>query len=55
MKIETGKADPDHSPTTEEDVAEQVIMIWIEATLDHNTGIDAAIKEASHDNLMQPI
>ena len=35
MKIKTGKTDPDHSPTTE-DIAAQVIVICIEATLDHN-------------------
>ena len=53
MKIKTGKADPDHSPTTE-DIAAQVIMIHIEATLAHHTGIDAATTEAAHDDLSQP-
>ena len=46
--METREADPDHSPTFE-DITAQVIMIHIEATLDHNTGIDAA-----RDNLTQP-
>ena len=49
MKIETGKADADHSPTTK-DIAAQVIMICIEATLDQNTRIDAATTEAAHDD-----
>ena len=52
MKIETGKADPDHSPTFK-DIAAQAIMIHIEATLDHNTGIDAATTGAAYDNLTQ--
>ena len=29
-------------------------MIHIEATLDHNTGIDTATTETAHDNLAQP-
>ena len=53
MKIKTGEADPDHSPTTE-DIAGQVIMIHIKATLDHNTRIDAATTEAAYDNHTQP-
>ena len=51
--IKTGKANPDHSPTTK-DITAQVIMIHIEGTLDHNTEIDAATTEVSHDNLTQP-
>ena len=53
MKIETGKANPDHSPTFE-DIAAQVIAICIEATLDHNTGTDATTTGAANDNLAQP-
>ena len=53
MKIEKVKADPDHSPTTG-NIAAQVIMIHIEGTLDHNTGIDAATIETAHDDLAQP-
>ena len=52
MKIERGKVDPDHSPTTE-DITAQVIAICIEATLDHNTGIDAATTGAAHNDLAQ--
>ena len=29
-------------------------MICIEATLDHNTGIDSATTEAAHDDIAQP-
>ena len=54
MKIVTGKADPDHSPTTK-DIAAQVIMIHIEAALDHSTGMDAATTEAAYDDLTQPM
>ena len=50
MKTETGKANPDHSLIFE-DITAQAIMIHIEATLDHDTEIDAAIAEAAHDNL----
>ena len=53
MKIETGKADPDHSSTIK-DITARFIMIHIEATLDHNTRIDAATAGAGHDNLAQP-
>ena len=53
MKIKTGKANPDHSPTTK-DIAAQDIAINIEATLDHNTRIDAAITKAAHNDLNQP-
>ena len=37
MKIETNKADPDHSPIFE-DIAAQAIMIHTEAALDHTQG-----------------
>ena len=53
MKIETGKANPDQSPTFK-DITAQVIMICIEVALDHNTGIDAATTGADHDDLTQP-
>ena len=36
VEIKTGEANPDHSPTTK-DITAQVIVICIEATLDHNT------------------
>ena len=52
MKIETCKADPDHILTTE-GITGQVIPIPIEATLDHNTGIDAATIGAAHYDLTQ--
>ena len=52
MKIETGKDDPDHSPTIE-DITPRVITICIEATLDHNTRIDAATTGAAHNDLAQ--
>ena len=39
MKIEIDEANPGHSPTFK-DITAQVIAIHIEATLDHNTGID---------------
>ena len=54
MKIETGKANPDYSPTFN-DITAQVIRIHIEAALDHNTGIDAATTGTAHDNLTQSI
>ena len=41
MKLEIGKANPDHGPTTK-DIAAPIIAIHIEATLDHNTKIDTA-------------
>ena len=53
MKIETDEANPDHSPIFK-DITAQVIVIHIEATLDHNTGIDVATIGAVHDNLTQP-
>ena len=53
MKIETDKAGPDLSPILE-DIAAQVIKIHIEATLDHNTGIDAATTGVVHNNLIKP-
>ena len=53
MKIKTDEADPDHSLTSK-DTAAQTIVICIEANLDCNTRIDAAITEAAHDDLMQP-
>ena len=53
MKIETHKANPDHSLTFE-DIAVQAITICIETTPDWNTRIDAAITEAAHNNLTQP-
>ena len=53
MLIETGEANPDHSPTFE-DIAAQVIVIHIEATLDHNTEIDATTTGAAHDDLALP-
>ena len=53
MKIETGKANPDHSPTTK-DITVGVILIYIKTTLDHNTGIDAATTKVAHDDLAQP-
>ena len=54
MIIETGKANPDHSLTFE-DITAQVIMIPIEATLDHSNRIDAATTGAAHDDLAPPI
>ena len=54
MMIETDKTVPDHILTTES-IAGQVIMIPIETTLDHNTGIDAATKRVAHNDLTQPI
>ena len=52
VMIEAGEANPDHSLTFE-DIADQVIMIPIEATLDHNIKIDVATMGAAHDNLTQ--
>ena len=54
MKIEIVEASPDHSPIFK-DIAARVIAIPIEATLDHNTGIDAATTGADHDDLTQHI
>ena len=48
------KDDPDHIFTTEI-IAAQVTAIPIEATPDHNTGVDAATTGAAHDNLTPPI
>ena len=53
MKIETGKANPDHTSTTK-DIAVQVIAICIEAALDHINGIDAATTEAAYNNFAHP-
>ena len=53
MKIKPGKSDPDHSPTIKH-ITAQVITIYREATLDYNTGIDAATTGAAHDDLTQP-
>ena len=54
MTIEKDKVNPDHILTTES-IRAQVTMIPIEATLDHNTGIDAATRGAAHNNLPPPI
>ena len=53
MKIETGKADPDHSHSFE-DITTQVITVHIEATLDHNTRTDVTTAGAAHNDLTQP-
>ena len=53
MKTETGETDPDHSLTFK-DIAAQAIVIYIEASLDCNTKMDAAITEAAEDNLAPP-
>ena len=53
MKIEIDKADPDHSLILE-DITAQVITIHIEATLDHDTRIDAATTGVVNDSLVQP-
>ena len=53
MKVETGKVNPDHSPAFE-DIVAWVIAIHIEATLDHNTRIDAATTGEAYDDLTQP-
>ena len=53
MKIETGNANPNHSPTFE-DITAQVIVIQIEVSLDHNTRIDTTITGAAHNKLTQP-
>ena len=54
MKIKTGKASADQSPTME-DIAAWVIVIHTEAILDHNTVIDVATTEGAHNDLTQPI
>ena len=53
MMIETGKADPGHSPTTQ-DIIAQIIVIHIETTLDHNTGKGTVTSEVAHDDLTYP-
>ena len=53
VKIGTDGVNPDHSLTTER-ITAQVIIYCIEATLDHNTGVDAATTGAVHDDLTQP-
>ena len=53
MKTENGKGNPDHSLIFK-DITAQAIMICIEAALDCNIEIDAAITEAAHDNLTPP-
>ena len=53
MKIETVKANPGHSPTIK-DIVAQVIMIHVEVTLDHSTRMDTATTGAAHDDLTQP-
>ena len=53
MRIETDEADPDHSPSLQ-DIIAWAIVINIETTLDHNTGIDTATTGAAHDDLIQP-
>ena len=52
--IETDEANLDHSLTFK-DIAAQVMTIPIEAALDHNTRIDAAITGAAPDILTPPI
>ena len=51
MRVEIDEADPDNSSILE-DITTQVIVIHIEATLDHNTGIDTATTGAVHDDLV---
>ena len=53
MKLGTGETDPDYTLTFE-DIAAPAIAICIEAALDCNTEIDAAITEAAHNDLTQP-
>ena len=53
MKIKTGKANSDHSPTTE-DIAAQVVTICIETTLDQHIRINAVTTEAPSSGLTQP-
>ena len=54
VMTETGKANPDHSLIFEDTTA-QAITICIEATLDHDTEIDAAITGAAHNDCAPPI
>ena len=53
VKIEKCEANPDHSPTSK-DFTAWVIMICIEAALDHNIGIDTTTTGPAHDELTQP-
>ena len=53
MKIEKDEADPDDSPIFA-DITTSIIAIHIEATLDHNTEIDATTTGAVHNDLTQP-
>ena len=53
MMIDTGKADPYHSSTFE-DITAWVIVIFIEAILDHNPVIYTATTGAAHNDLTQP-
>ena len=50
--IKTDEANPDHSLTIE-DITAQVIMIPIEAAVDHNVGTDTATTGAVHGDLTQ--
>ena len=52
MKTETGKADPDHNPTTK-DITAWAIAIHIEATPDHYIGTGAITTGVAHDDLAQ--
>ena len=52
VKTETDEANQDHSPIFV-DITAQVITIHIEATLGHNTEIDATTTGAVHDDLAQ--
>ena len=54
MGIETDKGNPGHSLMFEGFTA-PVIMIPIEAAVDHNTAIDEATTGAAHDDLAPPI
>ena len=53
MKIETDKANPDHSLILG-DITAGVIMTHIEASVDCNTETDAPTTGAVHDGLTQP-
>ena len=53
MRIETDKADPEHSLNLG-DITAQVIATHIEATLDCNTEIDATTTGTVHNDLTQP-
>ena len=54
VKTETGKANPNHSLIFK-DITAQAITIHIEATLDCDTKIDAAIVGAAQDDHAPPI